>query len=533
MGTENNKVTAPTYGALSQRHRDYDAELWERLSLLFIGGWAIMKRAKDFLLRAPRENQQYYDWRCQNTSYVNYFARLVGFLTGSLFTETLTVQPAADPTTDEPTPPPDNFYSEFALDCDQRGTDFSQFMRVTLASAMVKRRALVHVDLPARSNDVQPVNRADEEALGIGRAYLYEVPLEQLINWEFDARGRFAWCVLQRKVWQRDNPLAPQSTYCHEFKVWTMADGFATYATLRTKMVQRDDELRPDDALTIATQPTVTSFRQFPLLALELPEALWVGNQAGPLCQEHYRRRADLMGSLCRSLVEIPYVKLGPEIPEVHGSVSEAQSDPNRGADILGRARQDGAVQLGAEDELGFAGPSGVAFKLASAEVKECREEIFASVNAMALQLENSAAAVGRSGESKAEDRSSMAIILGFLATQLREFSQEVMQLVSSARGENVKWVASGLNTFNTEDRNQVLSDAIQVQALDVPSRRFHVLSRVKVARAILPNATAKQMAEIESEIDRNTYAEQHVGRPPGSIEDYMSGRVPLPHGHG
>lgn len=502
------------YGALSRTHSDYDAALWRRLSLLYSGGWAIMKHAKDFLPQAPREHPLYYKWRCDSTSYVNYLARLVGYLTGSLFNETLVVSPARDPKNDQPTTRVlDSFYSDFASDSDQRGTDFSQLVRGLLASAMVHRRALVQVELPVRKslpNGEPPRSRLEEEVLGNNRAYVIPLELESLINWEKDWRGRYEWCVLKRRRGERSSPLSPGTRYCYSFGIWTLdEEGYAVFASVRTKFVDKDEELASDDELEVELAPRRTSFRQIPILDLELPDALWVGNQAGPLCQEHYRRRSDLMGSLCRSLVEIPYVKLGPEIPEVHGAIpSEAGQDPHRGDHILERAREQGSVVLGDKDEIGFAGPSGEAFELASKETDKVREEIFASVNAMALQLENSAGATKRSGDSKREDRSSMGIILGFLATATRELAQQIMTLVSSARGDDIRWAATGLNTFNTEDRAQIFEDASTLGVINVPSPRFHALWMEKVAFAALPNATAKEKADISKEIRMNVHPE-------------------------
>ena len=502
-----------TFGVLSQKHASYNAPLWARCDLLYAGGWRIQEHARDFIPRAPREPAHYYDWRIKATSYVNYFARLVGYLTGSLFNELLSVSVAADPKTDEaPTVPDAAFYSAFATDCDTKGTDFSQFVRAeALVKAMVKRRALVQVDLPLAKPLPDGASLAQEDASGNRRAYLVSIDIEELINWEKGPDGRFLWAVLQRKVYDRKSPLAKHDEYRFQFKIWEQVDGRAVYYVFQTKLVRSDEELNDEDELTLITPPRTTSFPVIPLVELELPEALWVGNQCGPLCQEHYRRRSDLIGALCRSLVEIPYVKLGPEIPEVHGALpSERAQDPSRGDNILLKAQQTTNVVLGSEDEIGFAGPSGKAFELASKEAKDVREEIFASVNAMALQLENSASALKRSGESKAEDKSAIGVILKFLADQTKEFAQQVMTLVSLARGEHVKWAASGLNTFDSQDRQEIIEDAALVQGLNIPSRRFQILSQQKVVRAVLPNATAKQLEEISREIEASTSEHEH-----------------------
>lgn len=523
------KPSPPTYGQLCQKHPEYDGELWTNVGLLYRGGWEMLRNASRFIEQAPRERSDFYKWRLRGTSYINYFARLVGYLTGSLFNETLNVGAGTDPSSNEPKPLPDPaFYERFSTDCDLTGTDFSQFMRTTLTDALVYRRALVQVDLPRAttfSDGSAPANRAQEEELGLNRAYLIALPIESMFDWEKSPDGRYVWCVLHRIRRDRATPLTNRKAYQHEFKLWWMADGLARYAVLRTKAIEKDDELQPDDELQIVEPERLTSFTEIPIRDLDLPEALWVGNQAGPLCQEHFRRRSDLMGAMGRSLVEIPFVKLGPEIPAVHGPLSEAQSNPNRGHDVLGRGKED-AVIIGSEDEIGFAGPSGRAFELARTECRDVREEIFASVNAMALQLENTASAVRRSGESKAEDRGATAIILTFLAQQTREFAQQVMGLVSSARRETVEWKASGLDTFDQEDRAQILEEASLLESLRIPSPTLQLLGRLKLANAILPNATAKEKTKIRKELEINSHPEEFAAGPlerGRSVDDYMN----------
>jgi hypothetical protein len=506
--------TGPTYGRLCRKHKDYDASLWHKLDLLHKGGWAMAENAGLFILQAPRENPAYYEWRCKSTSYVNYLARLIGYLTGSLFTESLVMGPEKSSDEEEAPSLPDlKFYPEFWKNCDRKGTNFSQFMRATLASAMVKRRAIVQIDMPpapALADGALPINRAQEEALGGGQAYLFHIELEDLFHWKKDDKGNFIWCTVHKVVYDDADPLGDHSSYRHQFKIWRIVGGVACYSIYQTPLVTSDDELKDDTELEVVVELSPTSYPSIPIRELELPEALWVGNQAGPLCQEHFRRRSDLMGSLCRNLVEMPYVKLGSELGGQRGSLpSNVQQDPNRGHDLRGQVEDNGAVLLGADDEIGYAGPSGVAHEIASREAKDTREEIFASVNAMALQLENSASAVGRSGESKAEDRGAMGIILTFLSDEMHEYAQRVMQSVSAGRGETVAWAAGGLSTFDAEDRQQLVAEATQLEPIRIPSRTYRVKRLTALAHATVPKATAQEKQAIAKEINANVSNEE------------------------
>ena len=506
------KATGATWQRLfEQRHEDYDAELWTRLDLLHKGGYAIQKAADKFIDKAPQEPEQYYKWRCKTTSYINHMARVIGHLVGGLFGVPLKVSVETEDAAKSPATTPDEaFYKTFALDCDLKGTDFSQFMRERLVKALVQKRALIGVDMPV--GEMGAVNRAQEEAQGVGRAWLYEIDLAAMLDWEVDDKNRFQWCKLVKKVYDRSDPLGNHSSYYYEFKIWKLlADGTsasgsrASYEVYRSATVTSDEQIDKDEPLEQVTPPAATSFKQIPIVNLELPEAVWAGNQLGPLCTEHYNGRSDLRGAMCRSLVEIPYVKRGPEIGGVHDALpSETQQNPSRGHDPVQQAKSKGFVALGSGDEIGFAGPSGTAFEMTAAELSRTREEIYGSMHTMALALANTASTVQRSGESKKEDRSATLVILDFLGDTVREMAQSVYDRVSDGRAEKAEWKASGVDSYDDEDRTLLIEEATEVGMLNIPSPTFHRKYLGTVAVTLVPKASQAEKAAILEEIEKN-----------------------------
>jgi hypothetical protein len=500
---------ALTLAELDCCHEDYCPELWEKLELLREGGWRMLANADRFVPKAPDEAEKLYRWRLQVTSYVNYLAPLVGFLTGALFQSPLSMSQAENakgaPASELPDP---LFYTEFARDCDRCGTDFSQFARVTVAHALVFKRCVVGVDLPPA---LPAQNRAQEDELGVGRAYLYRIDLGELINWEKDEFKRFKWAVLKREVRDRSSWRSASGGYQLEFKIWERLDTGAVFSVYRSvRTFTADQPPRPEDEFTPVVEQAPTSFAEIPLYELELPSEVWFGDQAGPLCAEHFRRRSDLAGAMQRSLVEIPYIARGPEIPAVHGAFpSETQQDPNRGRDPVGQARSKGWVEVGAGDSIGFAGPSGRAFALAAKERDATRDEIYRSVNAAALALDNTDAAVRRSGESKKQDAKPLAVVLSFLAKETLEWANRVYAAIAQARGERVKWQANGLDSYDAEDTEALIAEGQAVESISIRSRTFHVRHQQKLARGFLPRISVEDRAAIEKEIEANISAEE------------------------
>lgn len=502
---------APTYAALNQQHEEYDGELWEKLRLLYKGGYELLEHAAEFIPKLPQEGDQRYQFRLQHASYVPYFGQVIGYLVAALFgREGLQVAPAGD--ADDPSTPgevPDKeFYPEFASDTDLKGTSFSRLMRRVAASALIYKRGLLVVDMPPVVEDA--TTRADEDAQGGARAYCYTVPIDQLINWSKDERTeRFRWCVLRDIVSEQPSPFAMRSTYRVRFTVWQLVEEVTEQGVNRGAFWQRweTSEIKlgkkPNDKETLnLTGSGTTSFHEIPVRELELPEALWVGNKIGPLAEEHFRRRSELQGAMAESNVEIPVVSLGPEIPAVGGAIpSSVQTQPER-EQVLARYQAMGYAAIGAGDDFKFVGPSGVAFELTDTQLKELREDIYRVVTAMALSLENSAAAVGRSGESKREDRSATEQVLHALGDEVRSFATKTYGVISDARGEDVVWVAHGLDTFDVAADPSTVEQAAEVKTLAIPSQTFNKEYLTDVAFRLVPSASPETKATIKKEID-------------------------------
>lgn len=493
----------------SQRNAAYDAELWESLRLLHEGGFEIQENAKLFCPRVPEEPKKEYEWRLKTTAYVNHMARVVGHLVGGLFGVPLKVAAEGKTGSSAPATPDEPFYKAFANDCDLQGTNFSQFMRARLIGALVQKRALIGVDMPRGVPDA--ANKLQEEQLGVGRAWLYSIPLESMLDWECDDKGRFVWCKLIKKIVDRSDPLGDHSSYKYQFKIWRMLDtGAAAFEVYETKSVTKDEDIKPDEIVSRVTERTPTTFSRIPIVEINLPAAIWAGNQLGPLCKEHYNGRSNLRGSMCRSLVEIPFVKLGSEIPSVNGALpADVQQNPGRGVDPVGQARAKGFLVLGAGDDFSFKGPSGNAWTIASSENFKVREEIYSALNTMSLALSNTGATVQRSGESKAEDRSATGVILDFLADSTREVSEMVYDVVSDGRGDNerggkIVWKATGVDSYDDDDRAALIGEATEFLTLDIPSKTARKVYLKSLVARMNPKSSDAEKQEMFDELDQH-----------------------------
>lgn len=492
------------YRILATRHADQDVKLVQKLRLLYEAGYKIKRpeNVKLFIEKMPNEDQEFYEYRCKRASYMPYFGQLVDYLVGGLFQNEVQVLPAGDAANpDTPGELPDQvFYPEFAADADRKRTPFSRIVRNAMTESLICRSAWVSIDMPPAK---EAGSRLEEEKQGGARAYVCNVPYESVYDWsEDDDEDEFKWVILGKRINDRVNPEDDRDTYIDRFTVWRKDQdtGLVTFEIYETDPIKVGDEPKPELDLQPKTKGK-TTFKKIPLERVELPEGLWAGNKVGPLSEEHFSRRSELVGSLARSNVEIPVVSLGPEVPEVGGAISLTAEDPNRGNDPVGQFRKKGYVVLDNQSKLSFEGPSGASFQITDAQLKDLRDEIFRSVHAMALSLANTPAAVGRSGDSKAEDRSATEIVLDYLGALARELGVRIYTTMSVARAEDVKWVAHGLDSFDLEDRAELTTEASGLEGVDIPSVTWKKEYKTRLALATVPSCSPETKAQIQREI--------------------------------
>lgn len=499
------------YGALTKKHRDCDPKRFVRIEDLYAGGWTIQDKAKDYLPKHLLEHPDRHEARCNTASYQPFFGQILDQFVAELFTQPLTIAPAGDAKNPN-TPgefPDKEFYPALAKNIDGEGTELVALAADVLTTALKHRVAYVMVDAPDVEGEA--ANRAEEDAVGARRCYAYEVPASQVIDWKLDRKGVFQWVRMATRDDESDNPFAAENVIRETFTIWTVgADGKAIWA--RYAKAYTPEEKPTKDTLIELDDWGATSFDRIPLLRLELPAGLWVGNKIGPQALEHWRRRSELIGAESVSCVAIPFAKLGPEMPPVGEMNSEAQQDPDRGNDPVKQFERRGFLAMGHQDDLDFAEPEGKAYAIIDGQLKELRDDMYSVNHQMAASIRPSSTALGRSGLSKQKDQESTAKVLGALGRLVRGFFLGLYDTISKARGEKeVVWVAHGLDSYEHDDRQQVLEESIQVDLVAIPSPTFRKEHKKRVAAKLVPGLPPATVAQIANEIEAGVDSEEEM----------------------
>ncbi len=538
------------YGLLQQEkpadppaERGYTSAIWRELDDLYRGGYQIKARAGHYIKRAVDESLERYQERLTLAAYIGYFGQIVNVYMATLFEQSVAVLPAGD-ADDASTPgelPDEEVYTDFARDSDLKGTAFDQVLRAVATTSVVKGKGLVAVDFPAAPG-ATVVSRADSDALGVSRPYIYEMQPEELIDWEYDdvvrrrvdigggraiefEVGRFSWAVRKRCIQRRASPTVERTDPVEEYTIWSRGDaGEVGWAIYRTRPISETTAMVDDEIVPLVASG-VTRFAEIPIVEIRLPETMWLGNIIGPLNKEHWQRRSALLAAQQRSLLVIPTVYLGGELNGFQEALpAEAAQDPGRGNSPVEKFKKQGYLVLGEKDKLAFEGPSSDAYQTIDEQLDKLVDEIHRVSGRMAASISSTSTATGRSGASKEADNSDFITVCSALGAIIGEGAQRIYQVVSEARREDVLWTVHGLDGFEDgSDREAVIDELLALEGIRIRSRTAAVELYTRGTLRLLPGLDPETQAVVRKEIDDNTTAEE--AEPPPKVEPIVPGQ--------
>lgn len=505
---------------LQRRHEEYAKRInfWETVTDFYEGGESVETKKAKYLPRMSDEQEGTHKDRLAAASYINYLGQVIDYFTSALFGQQLTVKQPADAenaaTAGDAAGDGDGDADEYAAlerDADLQGTPFAEVEKDLFRTAILKRRALLALDFPTAA-EAEILSRAEEEEFGTGRPYLYEVPVEELTNWKRLPRAAgFEWCLLYCCRTPELGPLdSTDIIQIHEWKIWQLtADGFAEWGLYRFE--ERKGEPLKDETEISLSGEDVTTFRSIPLVELEMPHGLWIGNKILGPCREHFVRRSCLIAAEHKSLYAIPVAKLGDALRGDGSIQAEITENEQRGNDPVGQAKRKGYVVLGKEDSLEFAEPTGSAYTVVDTQLKELVDDIYRIVHQMAASVTNTTTAIGRSGASKSADMAATSVVLTEYGRRVRTHARRVFDIFSAARKEKILWNVHGLEKYELRDRTELLAEATQVDNIRIPSKTWKQEYKTQVALNLLPNAEPATQELIRQEIKDGVVAEEQL----------------------
>lgn len=457
---------------LNREHPEYVARkcMWETYRDLYAGGEQLKARAALYLSPRQKEPAAVYHERLSRVFYENYIGSIIDWYAATLFRrEPIVVLDGRDERAKE-------FFARFIEDCDRRGTSLSDFFRRLLVDALVAGRGLVAVDFPRATR--RPRHRAEEEELGLSRAYLVRFAAEDLINWEHDENGNYEWVVLRTTSWRQEEP--GRGDWQRE-TTWIYYDK-SDFEIQRACGVPRG-EGKPE--LVAKGQHGLSRIGQVPLFELKLSEGLWLMNKAALLQLEHFNKSNALSWAITMGLFAMPVVYSERDFRQVVG--------------------ESYYIQLGPEDRFGWTEPEGKVYQIAMENLVRLKNEIYRVCYLMTQAGGGLAGATPQSGLSKQRDFTITQEVLRAYGDAVKDTMKRVLRAIAAARQDGIRIGISGLDEFDIGDFSAELADAERLLNLAGESRtlRREVLRRL--AFKYLCDATQEVKERIAREIEEAT----------------------------
>lgn len=492
---------APTvpFKQLSQRHPDHDAEQWQLQRALATGGRALLGNRKllsKVLPCAMNEPEDRYQRRLARAFYASPAGSILEAISAGLFADPLRAT-ATGGAADEAA-----FYDAVQVDCSRPGgarQSLNEALREVVTDALVCGGVgWALVDFPMLPAGYEPpATLAHEEALGLRRAFVLPIRPEAVIDWETDDTGALSLAVVMGESARRTSLDKGRDDVTVSFNVMN-ARSWQRWEFRYDRQTRPSGPLPNDPCVLVASGNH--GFGQVPLLRLELDRGLRAMDKLYSLAMAHADVTNACRISAARAMWQIPVsYQAGDDGAELPPEVAQDRyaSRPKGPDDML---------SMRDKDRLDFVGPDAAPINAGFRVADDIAQAMYAVMHSMALNADpRSAAALSRSGESKAQDRLAQSIVLRALGQIVREFAARVLELMRDGRGDaDVRFTLKGLENFDATSVPELLAEATQVALLEIPSAAFQAAYKAKVAKnALGEDATPELMAQIKAELER------------------------------
>jgi hypothetical protein len=485
---------------LATRNQDLDCDYLCDLRALYDGGHALLHQPEIMRRIFPkhmRELPEIYAERCNRAVYVAIASTIIDFMTASLAVDPIRVKVGDKEE-------PDEWYENFAKDVSPPGGDkttLSTFCRDRVTEMLITRTAWSRVDLP-RPGEF-PNLGAQVDAVNLN-AYAVPVPTESVVDWKEGPGGELEWVIVEDVDCPRNSPTDSRDTVVETWKMWT-STGWAKYQISRKK----NEPVNPDKDVPKMgglDGEGVHTFGRVPFARTILPKGLWAMDTLDSLARSHLNLRSTLDWALKQDGDPQLYEFLGPEDETDTQGVSEAQEDPHR---AVNQTRGPGHVQIrGKDDKAMYLSPDPAAAKVMLQTLDKTRDEMHAVMHMMAMTVDQNKTALGRSADSKKEDRATTDVVLTALGQYLREHIVAVFELVSRGRGDAAMvgaWTAEGAARFQSDSGDTVIARAVEIATVPIKSPTAQRRIQLDSFKGwVADNTTEEELKTVERELQEN-----------------------------
>jgi hypothetical protein len=462
---------------IDREHPEYirKRRMWRCYRDLYAGGQQMKDNAAEYLTRRQKEPLDVYSERLHRVFYENYVGSIIDWYAATVFRREPSI------TFDGKSESARAFVSSFCDDCDLKGTSLTDFFKQCAIDALVGGAAHILVDFPRL--DRTPVNRAEEEAAGLSRAYLFRYGAEELINWSNDEHGQYEWVVLRR---QQRRQLKVESPEIVEETYWY-------YFDKQEYRVYRREQREHASHIELVAQGAhgLAHLSRVPLITMRVSDGLWLMNKAALVQLEHFNKANALSWAITMGLFAMPVI------------YSERPWNQ-----IVGESYY---IQLGSQDKFGWTEPEGRVYQIAAQNLEQLKDEIY-RVCYMSQASGEDGGARPESGASKQRDFAITQEVLRSYGDTVKDTMRRILEAICGARQDDLTVSVTGLDEFDIGDFAAELSEAQTLLALGIDSPTMKRQVFQKLAFKYLCDVRQEVKDQIAKEIEGQTLTPTTAG---------------------
>lgn len=493
------------YSTLKERHPEWKGDYWRRCRALYAGGPSLLEDEEILKSVMPKHNAEeadVYKERLSRAFYIPYPGSIIDKIVSELTGKPVVAERApiseevfvngSKITEGETDLPP--YYSDFFSDCSKPGgrkTSVNLLAREQILTALQCQFAWTLVDMPKAPEEGFANLRAQEKA-GALKAYACPIAPENVIDWECDESGELTFALIQEISCKRKSLLDKRDLVTLRWRYYTDTQ-WAVYELEydKKKMIKG-----PTDAMKAKlVEKGSHSFKRVPVRRLKLSDGLWAMGKLEAMARAHLNQRNALSWGQLKALFPVPILYAAPPNPLDPVSEDAGRTQQRTGPGYL--------WVLSEKDKMEYFSPDTATYDAAAVDLDRIRDEMHRVLHHMAMSVDNSGAALGRSAESKAIDQVAASVILRALGQIVREHLEDIYETVASGRGEAIAFAFKGMDSFDDSTVTQIIADAMTLAGIDIPSATFQKKAKIKVVKAWLgSDATPDEIEEISEELE-------------------------------
>lgn len=442
---------------LNRTHPRVDLDVLAKYKALFEGGETFKKMHPVLAPPLPGESPEHYAFRRSRLRYRGYVGPIIWFFVEVLFQAPFTVRLSKDgeEIVDDP------LLKRLMEDADGKGKSLASIAQSAFLQMSRDGWAWLHLEQEDKSDGIE--TKLETECAA------------EVINWQSQG-DQIAWLI------ERDTMRFQASPYDEKALCVTTWSVYDPSNKTVWRAIHPEGEELPKEAQQISSEPH--GFLQVPFVALMPEHGLF------------------LMGELADTQLEI----FG--LSNAHSWSLNVSAYPTA---VFTRAKDGhnpviapgGLTEIKVGEDLKWIAPPSAPFEALAEKEKKCIEEMYRVAHQLAHGVDNSAAAVGRSGESKAADNEAMQAALRGFGRLVCEGIESILQIaIDASRDDGAVVSVEGLKDFDADAIGRQLESLKRAMDAGIDSPAFLAELRKQIARALLRGAEKGLLETIEKEID-------------------------------